>query len=61
LNSASSCTIKVGGKIVLGPGQSAQCAGDILPPSAVNQVYIPNDSKNNVLFVEHCGDGSPWP
>ncbi|MET3133090.1 hypothetical protein AAKU55_003372 [Oxalobacteraceae bacterium GrIS 1.11] len=61
LNSASSCTIKVGSKIVLGPGQSAQCNDSLLPASAVNQAYIPNDSRNNVLFVEHCGDGSPWP
>ncbi len=61
LNKMSSCTIKSGSKIVVGPGQSAQCAASLLPPSPINQVYIPNDSKNNVLFVENCSTGSDWP
>lgn len=62
LNIMSSCTIKVGTKVVVGPGQSAKCAdGTILPASATNQVYIPNDSRNNVLFVENCTPGAVWP
>ena len=61
LNKMSSCTIKVGTKVVVGPGQSAQCTDRLLPASAVNQVYIPNDSRNNVLFVENCTEGTPWP
>lgn len=69
LNIMSSCTIKVGTKIVVGPGQSAQCTqatvppfpNNLLPASAVNQVYIPNDSRNNVLFVENCTPGTVWP
>lgn len=62
LNIMSSCTIKAGTKVVVGPGQSAECSnGTMLPPSAVNQVYIPNDSKNNVLFVENCTAGTVWP
>jgi hypothetical protein len=62
LNQMSSCTLKVGSKIVVGPGQSADC-GDALvyPKSAVNQVYINNDSRNNVLWVENCDAGSNWP
>ncbi len=69
LNIMSSCTIKVGTKIVVGPGQSAQCTqatvppfpNNLLPASKVNQVYIPNDSRNNVLFVENCTPGTVWP
>lgn len=62
LNQMSSCTLKVGSKIVVGPGQSADCGdGLIYPKSAVNQVYINNDSRNNVLWVENCDLGSNWP
>lgn len=61
LNIMSSCTIKVGTKVVVGPGQSAKCASSVLPASAVNQVYIPNDSRNNVLYVENCTPGTVWP
>lgn len=61
LNTVSSCTVKIGAKIVVGPGQSAQCAERLLPASAVNQVYIANDSRNNALFVDHCSKGTDWP
>lgn len=62
LNIMSSCTIKVGTKVVIGPGQSAKCAdGSVLPASATNQVFIPNDSRNNVLYVEGCTAGTVWP
>ncbi|WP_338845398.1 hypothetical protein V8J88_16935 [Massilia sp. W12] len=61
LNIMSSCTIKVGTKVVVGPGQSATCTSGTLPASAVNQVYIPNDSRNIILFVENCTPGTPWP
>ncbi|MDR7119147.1 hypothetical protein [Rheinheimera soli] len=62
LNQMSSCTLKVGSKIVVGPGQSADCGdGLVYPQSAVNQVYINNDSRNNVLWVENCDAGSNWP
>ncbi len=62
LNQMSSCTLKVGSKIVVGPGQSADCGdGLVYPKSAVNQVYINNDSRNNVLWVENCDAGSNWP
>lgn len=61
LNKMSACTLKIGTKIVVGPGQSAQCAAALLPASAVNQVYIPNDSRNNVLYVDRCTDGADWP
>lgn len=62
LNQMSRCTLKVGSKIVVGPGQSADCGeGLVYPQSAVNQVYINNDSRNNVLWVENCDLGSAWP
>lgn len=62
LNQMSSCTLKIGSKIVVGPGQSADCGeGLVYPQSAVNQVYINNDSRNNVLWVENCDAGSNWP
>lgn len=61
LNKMSSCSVKLGTKVVVGPGQSAQCAESLLPASAVNQVYIANDSRNDVLFVENCSAGVDWP
>lgn len=61
LNKMSACTIKLGTKIVVGPGQSAQCKGVLLPTSAVNQVYVPNDKKIDALFVENCGTDMAWP
>ena len=63
LNRMSACTIRVGTKIVAGPGQSADCPQDQLnyPKSAVNQVFIPNDARSNVIFVEDCTAGSEWP
>lgn len=61
LDRMSSCTIKVGTKIVVGPGQSAQCKTFTYPKSAVNQVYVPNNARNNVILVENCTEGVTWP
>lgn len=62
LDRMSACTIKVGTQVVIGPGQSVKCNGDLsYPPSAANQVYIPNDSKNNQVFVENCTAAAEWP
>ncbi|MES2298378.1 MAG: hypothetical protein V4582_15125 [Pseudomonadota bacterium] len=61
LDKMSACTIKVGSKIVTGPGQSAQCEQFVLPQSPVNQVFIANDGLSNVLYVESCDEGSVWP
>jgi len=62
LDRVTSCTIKAGSHVVIGPGQSATCAdGSTLAKSPVNQVYIPNDGRNNVLYVENCSAGAPWP
>ena len=61
LDRMTSCTIKVGTKIVVGPGQSAQCEAFTYAKSAVNQVYVPNDSRNAVVLVENCTEGVVWP
>ena len=61
LDKVSYCSIKVGVKVAIGPGQSAQCANAMLPASANNQVYIPNDTRNNVVLVEQCSEGADWP
>ncbi len=61
LNQVSQCKLKVGSKIVIGPGQSATCKTKTLDKSPVNQVFVPNDSRNNVLMVEECSAGEDWP
>jgi hypothetical protein len=62
LDRVTVCTIKPGTHVVIGPGQSADCKdGLTLPKSSANQVYIPNDSRNNQLFVENCTAGAEWP
>ncbi|AMK78050.1 MULTISPECIES: hypothetical protein [Methylomonas] len=56
------CTVKVGTRVAIGPAQSADCANGLsYKPSPENQVYIPNDSRNNQVFVENCSNGAPWP
>lgn len=56
------CTVKVGTRVGIGPAQSADCANGLsYASSAENQVYIPNDSRNQQMFVENCSSGAPWP
>jgi hypothetical protein len=61
LDRSSSCTLKPGAHIVIGPGQSATCRDTRFPKSATNQIYIPNDSRKNEVYVDDCTSGSPWP
>ncbi len=61
LDRLSSCELKPGAKIVVGPGQSARCKTLTYAKSAVNQVYIPNDARAERLFVENCTAGTVWP
>jgi hypothetical protein len=62
LDRMSACSLKVGAKVVIGPGQSVNCNNNLsYPPSSVNQVYIPNDSRNNKVYVENCSAGADWP
>ena len=56
------CNIQVGAGFVMGPGQSVACkVGDSHPKSAVNQVYIANDGRNDRYFVESCEVLGAWP
>ena len=55
------CEIKVGARFAIGPGQSATCASTAYAKSSVNQVYIPNDTRENKVFVDHCEQLGPWP
>ena len=62
LNIMSSCTIKIGTKVVIGPGQSVKCKdGSVIPDTSTLQVYIPNDIRNNVFYIEDCTAGTVWP
>jgi hypothetical protein len=61
LDRVSTCTLKVGSRIVVGTGQSAKCDDGVYPPSAVNQVYMANDSRAGQLMVEGCTPGVAWP
>lgn len=49
-----SCQLTKGAKIVVGTGQSMACNTVTYPVSAHNQVFVPNDSRNNILYVENC-------
>lgn len=63
LDRMSSCEVKVGTKITIGPGQSAFCpkADMTYPTSATLQVYIPNYYDGGQIYVENCTDGAVWP
>jgi hypothetical protein len=63
LDRLSVCQIKVGSKLVVGPGQSADCPADQLKYAAspVNQVYLPNNRQQQLLQVENCSAGQAWP
>ena len=61
LDRMSSCSIKTGTKVVVGPGQSAKCENMIYAKSGVNQVFIQNDTRNNIVHVENCTAGVSWP
>jgi len=65
LNTVSECHLKVGAKVVVGPGQSASCdKGVTYPPSATNQVFVPNETRdpaNQKVYVEGCTPGAAWP
>ncbi|WP_205744408.1 hypothetical protein [Dyella sp. M7H15-1] len=64
LDKIKQCRLKAGQKIVLGTGQSAQCASHLsYAQSADLQVFIPNDTRdpnNMVLDVDHCLPDANW-
>jgi hypothetical protein len=62
LDRLSVCEIKIGARFAMGPGQSATCEGDKeYPKSPVNQVFIPNDTRERKVYVEHCAELGAWP
>jgi len=64
LDIVSECTLKPGSHVVMGPGQSATCAGGPYPASPTNQVFVNNDMRapgSPRLLVEGCTPGSAWP
>jgi hypothetical protein len=61
LDRVTVCEIKVGARFAVGPGQSAMCASTQYEKSSVNQVYIPNDTREEKVFVDHCESLGAWP
>ena len=64
LDVVSACKLKVGARVVVGPGQSAECKDGTYPASATNQVFVPNDTRDPAkpsVHVEACTEGAPWP
>jgi hypothetical protein len=63
LDKMTVCTLKPGARIVVGPGQGTFCeaSGRYLAPSPENQVFIPNDTRIDEVWVESCSEPVPWP
>ena len=61
LNQLTRCTVKLGARIVVGPGQSASCMAMVYDKSPVNQVYMANDTRVGMLHVEGCTQLGMWP
>lgn len=58
LDRSVTCKLKVGAKVVVGPGQSVTCDdGVVFPASPVNQVFVPDGEASLV----DCSEGAPWP
>jgi hypothetical protein len=55
------CELKVGARFAAGPGQSATCETAKYEKSSVNQVFIPNDTRENKVFVDHCEQLGAFP
>lgn len=62
LDRLMTCQLKVGAEVVLGTTQSVTCKdGTVYPKTAAMQVYLPNDQKNGLLYVENCREEGRWP
>lgn len=62
LDKLSVCEIKVGAHFAVGTGQSANCDGGVvLEASPVNQVFIPNDTRVEKVYVDHCEELGAFP
>ena len=54
LDIAVTCTLKPGTRVVVGPGQSADCAEQTYPKSPVQQLYLQADPRSGGPPVEGC-------
>jgi hypothetical protein len=62
LDRLRSCQLKPGTEVVLGTTQSVSCAdGTTCPKTDDVQVYMANDARNGLVFVENCGEEGRWP
>jgi hypothetical protein len=61
LDRVSVCELKVGAHFAVGPGQSAACTSTKYEKSAVNQVFIPNDTREQKVYVDHCEQLGAFP
>lgn len=61
LDRVSVCELVVGARFVMGPGQSATCEEGGFEASAVNQVFVDNDTRQGRVFVEGCQPVEGWP
>lgn len=61
LDRVTVCELKVGARFAIGPGQSAKCTSTQYEKSAVNQLFIPNDTREDKLFVDHCEQLGAFP
>mgnify|MGYP000078257003 FL=1 len=61
LNQLTVCSLKIGARFVMGPGQSAQCMMMSYDRSPINQVYVPNDTRASKVYVENCMRLGAWP
>ena len=56
------CKIKPHTELVLGTTQSVTCSeNETYPATADIQVYIPNNARENQIYVEECEDQGVWP
>ena len=56
------CSLKTGAEIVLGTTQSVTCDDGLeYPQTASIQVFVANDGRNNILYVENCQELGDWP
>ena len=56
------CRLKPGAEIVLGTTQNVTCDDQTEYPQTTSiQVYVANDGRSNLLFVENCVELGDWP
>jgi len=62
LDRVISCEVRPGTVVVIGTTQSADCDdGVVYPKTAANQVFVPNDGRNNIIHTGACSEAAVWP